>query len=194
MLSAWLYENDPPDYQRIAKYGIGTVYLDPRSQNVVSVAADLRNHNVTPGLYYDPHWNPGLTTLQQAQKISDYVQKGGMIVVGEPVMLDLELLSIPWMTAFVKSYRSYLPSRPTSVTVAPFQAPVLPIQAFLAAGFDCYPQLYYGDMSPADGAAVTLELVRAGYPADRVHPFYDGARLPTDARDGAIFTLERLPA
>lgn len=93
----------------------------------------------------------------------------------------------------MKSYRSYLPSRPTAVTVAPFQAPVLPIATFVDAGFHCYPQLYYGGMEAADGAAVALELARAGFPADRIHPFYDGAALPEDARDGAVFTMERLP-
>jgi hypothetical protein len=32
-----------------------------------------------------------------------------------------------------------------------------------------------------------------GYPPNMLHPFYDGARLPADARDGCVFTAERIP-
>lgn len=191
--AAWLYQNDPPDYAKIAAHGVGVVYVDPRSGNAKAVVDDVRAHGLTPGIYYDPHWTGGITAKEQAQVVSDYVQKAKLIRTGEPVMLDIELLSIPWVTEFVKAYRSYLPSRPTAVTVAPFQTPVLPIGAFIGAGFHCYVQTYYGDMSPADGIAAVLELVRAGYPAYKVHPFYAGERLPADARDGAVFTMERLP-
>jgi hypothetical protein len=191
--SAWIYQNDPPDYPKLIRYGVSVVYVDPRSGNAKGVIDEMRGHGIVPGIYFDPHWNESLTPKQQAKVISDYVQIAKLIRLGEPVMLDIELLPIPWVEEFVKSYRSYLPSRPTAVTVASFQAPVIPISAFLSAGFEIYVQLYYGDMSPADGSASCLELVRAGYPPSKVHPFYDGKRFPSDARDGAIFTMERLP-
>ena len=52
-------------------------------------------------------------------------------------------------------------------------------------GLHWYPQMYYGDMSPADPAAVMLEVTRI-YPPEMVHPFYDGACVPADARDGCV--------
>ena len=180
-LAAWMYGGDPPDYAKLSAHGIATVYADPNSGNAKAVTADLRTHGIVPGIYYDPHWYGGLTVQEQAKKISDFVQVAKLIQPGEPVMLDLELLSATWVAAFIKAYRSYLPSRPTAYTNGPFQTPVVPVQAILDAGFHWYAQLYYGptpttpDMAPADGAAIILEIARAGFPADRIHPFYDGA-------------------
>lgn len=192
-LAAWLYEQDTPDYTKLSTHGIGVVYLDPRSGNAATVAADLRAHGLAAGIYYCPSWFPGPTPQGHAQLVSDYVQKDGIIVTGEPVMLDLEALSPVWVTAFLKSLRSYLPSRPLAYTNAPFQdQTVVPVATLQQYGIHWYPQTYYGDMSPADPAAVLLEVCRI-YPPAMVHPFYDGARLPADARDGCVFTLERLP-
>jgi hypothetical protein len=193
-LGAWVYENNPVDLAKIAKYKIGTVYVDPRSGNAATVTAQLRAAGVTPGIYFDPHWDGGnMTPQQHAGVISNYVQHTGLIEPGEPVMLDMEALSIPWVANFLEEYRDHLPERPTAYTNAPFQnQTVVPVNALKTYGLHWYPQTYYGDMSPADTAAVMLEVARI-YPPDMVHPFYDGAHLPADARDGAVFTLERLP-
>jgi hypothetical protein len=47
-------------------------------------------------------------------------------------------------------------------------------------------------MSPADPAAVVLEAARIFTP-NAVHPFYDGAHLPPDARDGCVYLMDRIP-
>jgi hypothetical protein len=71
--------------------------------------------------------------------------------------------------------------------------PIAALTADPAHPVHWYPQLYHGDMSPADPAAVVLEASR-WYNSNCVHPFYDGAHLPGDSRDGCIFHQGRLPA
>jgi hypothetical protein len=192
-LGAWIYKDDTYVKAICDRHNIGVIYIDPRSGNAQQVAASVRADNRTAGVYYVPGWTPGPTPQQHAQIVSDYVQKAGIIVTGEPVMLDLEQLSIPWVEAFLKSYRQHLPQRPTAYTNEPFQnETVVPVATLQKYGLHWYPQTYYGDMSPADSAAVMLEVSRI-YDPTMVHPFYDGAHLPADVHDGCIFTLERLP-
>lgn len=196
--SAWAYENSPPLIAVLKAHNIEVEYIDPRSGGAAQACSTLRANGITPGLCYAPNWNPGLTPQAHAKIVSDYVQHGGMILPGEPVMVDLELLSPVWVTAFLKKLRAYLPTRPLSYTNCPFQnETVVPVDALKKYGLHWFPQLYYGpsatdSMPPADGAAVILEVCRIFDPA-KVHPFYDAARLPADWRDGAIFTQERLP-
>lgn len=196
--SAWLYENDPIDLAKIAKYGIKVVYVDPRSGNAKSNCVQLRAAGVTPGIYFDPHWFSVPTIRSQAQTISDFVQKYGILVVGEPVMLDLEQLPQAWLSEFIHWYRAYLPQRPTSITVGPGQdSSVLPVAACVAASMHLFVQLYEGpDMLPAAASKVwptNDNLEASGYPSDMIHQFYDGKALPWNATGGCIFTLERLP-
>src|SRR5260221_4086642 len=117
--AAWLYQGSSPDYPKLAAHAIGTIYVDARDDNAKAIIDDARSHGLQAGIYYDPHWFGGLTPQQQAKKVSDYVQVAKLVAVGDPVMIDLELLSIAWVQAFVQSYRSYLPSRPTALTRAP---------------------------------------------------------------------------
>lgn len=198
-LAAWIYRDSTIDLAKIRAHKIGTVYVDPRSSNAATVCGALRFEGVTPGLYYSPGWFAGPTPQQHAQKLSDYVQKAGIISGGEPVMVDLELLSPPWVRTFLTSLHAHLPRRPLAYTNCPFQnETVVPVATLAGFGMHWYPQLYYGDtlpdgrLRPADAAAVIAEVARI-YPPELVHPFYDGAALPADARDGCVFTLERLP-
>ena len=191
--SAWVYRDSPPDYAKALRYRIDTVYIDPRTWNAPTVCADIRAHALTAGFYYVPGWTPGPTPQEHAKIVSDYVQVNKLLKPGEPVMLDLEQLSIPWVEAFLKKLRAYLPSRPLAYTNAPFQnETVVPVAALEAADAHWFPQLYYGQMQPADAAAVMAEVCRIYDPA-KVHPFHDGAMLPVDSRDCCVFTLERLP-
>lgn len=206
---AWLYENDPLDLAKIAKYAIEVLYVDPRSGNAADNIKQLRDAGVIPGIYFDPHNFDRPTILAQAQTISDFVQKGQLnadgtytklLQIGEPVMVDLEQLPQAWLSEFIHWYRSYLPSRPTSVTLGPGQdSSIVPVAAFVAAGIHLVVQLYEGTlMTPAPASkvwATNESLVAAGYPRSLIHPFYDGKAFPWNATsDGTIFTSERLPA
>jgi hypothetical protein len=191
-----VYKEGVPDRAKITKYAIGTVYVDPRSTNAAEVIASLRAYGVTPGLYECPGWygNPTPPTFVAAvaAHANELIPRVG--ASAPPVMLDLEGVSKDWIASAVRLYRKSQPRRPTAFTTEPFQdGTVVPFGALLNANMEWYPQLYHGDMSPADPAAVILELCRWGFPAAKIHPFYDGANLPLDHRDGAVFTLERCP-
>jgi hypothetical protein len=195
--AAWIYEDTgfSDVAPKLTEHQIGAVYVDPRSANIEALIADIRSHGLVPGIYTDPSWMPQMNGVGFAQWTSYMLNKYLPRTSGEapPYMADLEQMSLPWQRTFLAAYRLRQPRRPSSVTVAAFQGPVLALTTMRLLGFHLYPQLYYGDMSSADAAAVVLELVRLGFPADRVHPFYDGVRLPSDARDGCVFTLERIP-
>lgn len=195
-LAAWLYESDTPDYSKLAAHAVEVVYVDPRSSNAAAVIADLRAHAIAPGIYTVPSWEPSMDGPTFAKWTSDQLNallpRAGA-PEAPPFMADLEGVDVAWQTAFLGSYRSYQPARPSSATVAPFQGALIATTYLNGHGFHLYPQLYYGDMSPADPAGVLLEMARQGFPAASLHPFYDGTRLPIDARDGCVFTAERLP-
>jgi hypothetical protein len=195
-MGAWLYENGQPDYPKLSAHRVGTVYIDPRSTNAQTVLIDLWAHGYQAGLYLVAAWAPGMAGSHFAKYASDHLQRltPWRYPEAPPCMLDLEGVSKDWTAECVTSYRTYQPRRPTSYTNEPFKdGTVVPIPVLIAASLHWYPQLYRGDMSPVDPAAVLLELARWGYPPNMLHPFYDGARLPADARDGCCFTAERLP-
>lgn len=195
-LSAWIYKDSTPDYAKLAAYGIGVVYIDPRSANAATVVSDLRTRSFMPGVYTAPDWQPSMDAPTFAKWTSDQlnaVVPRGSLPEAPPYMGDFEGVDPTWQASFLASYRSYQPHRPSSVTVAPFQGGLIDTHDLAGWSFHLYPQLYYGDMSPADPAAVLLEMARQGFPAAMLHPFYDGARLPADRRDGCVFTAERLP-
>lgn len=95
--AAWLYENSGLDYPRLAAHAIGTIYVDARADNAKTIVDHAHAVGLQAGIYYDPHWFGGLTPQQQAKKVSDYVQVAKIVATGDPVMLDLELLSIAWV-------------------------------------------------------------------------------------------------
>lgn len=194
VLAAWIYEDDDVDLAKLAAHRIGVVYIDPRSSNAAAVRDKLRAAGLVCGAYFATDHFPGLTgqgfALAVSQKLNALLPRGGA-PEAPPAMLDLEGCDAAWQAQCLQTYRSYQPARPTSYTNAPFQGGLLPVAAINTARMPMYVQLYYGGMQPADGAAAVLDAVRAGV-AD-VRPFYDGAALPSDARDGCVFTLERIP-
>ena len=195
-LAAWLYLNDEVDWAKADRYGVQVIYFDPRSGNAPHVRDEILAHGRLPGIYTVPNWCPGLSGSQFALWTSQQLQRLLPRTGAEapPYMADLEAVSIDWQRAFLQTYRSYQPRRPSSYTNEPFKdGTVVPVPELAAAGFHWYPQTYCGDMHAADAAAVVLEVARWGFPADRIHPFYAGERLPADHRDGCVFTLERLP-
>jgi hypothetical protein len=194
--SAWIYENTAPDLAKAAANKITLIYIDPRSYNAATVIAMCRVTGIDAGIYAVPNWRPEMTGPEFADWVNgllqDLLPKTAANVEAAPFMADLEGVTTAWMRAFIRRYRQHQPSRPTSITVAPFQGGLIPTDAIQKAGMHLYPQLYYGPMTPADPSAVLLEMARQGMPANMLHPFYDGAAIPSDARDGAIFTLERI--
>ena len=193
-LTAWLDEGSTVDWAKVSKCGIGTIYVDPRSANAVQVIADIQAHGVLAGAYTATSWEPSLSGADFADYTSGLLQKFLPRKTAEapPYMADLEAVSVEWQTEFVARYRQHQPARPSSFTTEPWKdGTVVPLPALEQAGFHWYPQLYHGDMSPADPAAVVANACR-WYTPQLVHPFYDGAVLPGDHRDGCVFTLERL--
>jgi len=193
--AAWVNPGSGIDWVKVAAHNIGQLYVAANAGNAPELIRECRARkpSMPVGIFEDPHWYPatGGTPNGFAEKVSADIER---LIPGRgnPVMVDLELLAFGWQQTFVTAYRALHPQRETSVTVAPFQAPVLALPSFAQHGFHVYAQTYYGDMSPADGPAVMQELARC-FPPDRLHPFYAGERFPSDARDGAVFTLDRLP-
>lgn len=200
-LAGWLYENGTPDIEKLRRYKIGVVYVDPRSLNAEQVIRDLRAAGVNAGLYEVPQWYPGITASAFATKVSTDIQR--LIpqayplptqTQGAPVMLDFEQLPRQWIADFAASYHRLRPARETCFTTEPYKyGQDIPIPELAALGWPWFVQLYTADMSPVDDPAWALLAIARGYPPQLVHGFYDGARPPARATDGAIFTVERLP-
>lgn len=194
--AAWVYANEQPDVAKAQRYGINVIYIDPRSGNHVAEIAAFRGAGILVGAYFASSWfgTTGTAFADQASKILNTVLPKGTLPEAPPCMLDLEECPVQWVTDCLVRYRQHQPNRPTSLTDEPFQGGVLPWDEIRNAGLHYYPQLYHGDMSPADGPAVVLEAARYLGDPNRVHPFYAGERWGSDQRDGCYFTLERLPS
>jgi hypothetical protein len=202
-LAAWLDKDDTPDYPKLAQHNIGVVYIDPRSTNVRDVKGGCATHGIIAGIYIAADWMPSWTAAMYADWTSEQLNTflpRSTHPEAPPCMLDIEKpRGTAWAETFIQAYRKHQPVRPTSYTNEPFQGGLVPVGALALAKMHWYPQMYYGDtlpdgrLRPADAAAVMLEAARE-YPAEMVHPFYDGKQLPGDARDGCVFTLGRIPA
>ena len=200
-LSGWIYQGTGwgEISGKVAAHGIDTVYVDPRSQNAPQVVADA---GLRAAVYVVAGWpQVPVDAPQAAVWVSDQLER--LIPRGErpralPAMVEFEGTTPSWQAAFLHEYRKYQPRRPSSAAVGALQGGNVAAGAFMVAGFDLYVETYYGDtlpdgrLRPADAAACVLEQARAADP-HRVHPFYDGAALPADHRDGCVFTIERLP-
>lgn len=196
--AAWVYENTMPDVAKAKQHSIEVVYIDPRSTNAKAAIASIEGAGLLAGAYVASGWYgdamDGVTFAGRASNLANAVIPRVGTAEAPPLMLDLEGRSQSWIAHALVEYRRHQPARPTAVTTEPFKdGTVLPMQGFRDAKVHWYPQLYHGDMSPADHAAVVLDAARWLGDATLVHPFYDGAALPGDARDGAVFTLERIP-
>lgn len=195
-MAAWLDQDWDPNIDQIIAHKIKTVYVDPRAENAMEAILTLKGHGIVPGLYAVAGWqDTGNTPAEFAKWCSlqlNHFLPRGTAPEAPPFMVDIEQPhTTQYTTSFLNAYRTYQPHRPSSYTCEPFQGGLVPCSMLLGLGFHWYPQCYYGNMDPADIGAVVLEAVRE-FPAQKVHPFYDGARLPSDARDGCVFTLGRL--
>jgi hypothetical protein len=207
--------------QRLYDRDIGTLLLSPLDPGRKAWDAAIRKEGAHTGRYIDPHWY-GLAADGKALAFRQVCDAACTeLVAGEMLMLDLEFVSPEYLRrllfgstgnrGLVGSNNPQQPTgtqagRPLAYTNMPFQNhTVVDFVAIWNAGLHWYPQLYYGDMSPADVGAVLLEIERdmrawvvgeEGWPvnfSERLHPFYDGKLYATDQRDGAWFTAERIP-
>lgn len=196
-LAAWLYENDQLDVAKAKAHGIEVIYIDPRSSNAAEVIAAIRAAGLTPGAYFATSWWENATPAVFAQHVSDLLNATlprGSAAEAPPAMLDLEAVAYDWAQLAVQSYRTHQPARPTAYTNEPFKdGSVVPLAALMKANLHWYVQLYADGMEPVNAARAMLQTCRL-YPPMQVHPFYDGAALPSDAQDGCVFTLERIPS
>lgn len=193
--AAWIYENGVPDINKIHKYGIKVVYIDPRSTNAKAVIAQLRSAGIIAGAYFADSWNEQMNPTEWAAWASKLLNQVLPKIGAEapPCMLDLETHDTVRQGALIDKYRSHQPSRPTSYSNGAMQAPNAPWAQIKKYALPYYVQLYIGDMTPADAARAVLEVCRYYGDAKKIYPFYDGARYGTDQIEGCYFTLERLP-
>jgi hypothetical protein len=188
---------------------IGTLLLSPLDPGRKPWLTAIHQERAATGYYIDPHWY-GLAADGQALKFRQKCDEVCLeLQSSDMLMLDLELVSPEYVKRLLEGApgnRGLLESnnpqfnRGTQVdkqityTNMPFQnGTVVPIPLLADLAVPWWPQLYYGDMSPADTAAVCLEIARWGFPASEIHPFYDGKLIATDQRDGGWFTAERIP-
>jgi hypothetical protein len=188
--------------------------LDPGAK--VHIAA-ARSEGFQVGAYADPHWF-GLEgdghSLEFRQKCDALIANVGL-QPGDHFQIDPEGCSPTWLyntivgapgnRGLFASNRTQSPTgtqedKKGSYTNMPFQNhTVVNFPAVVQGRCHWFYQKYYGDMSPADGDAICLEILRdmrawAGQNwAEKTHAFYDGVKYTSDQRDGAYFTAERLP-
>jgi hypothetical protein len=194
--------------QRLYDRDIGTLLLSPLDPGRKPWLTAIRKEGASTGFYIDPHWF-GLAADGKALAFRTLCDNFCIeLLPGEMLMLDLELVSKDYVTRLIAgspgnrgllgSGRAGMPGtqadKLVTYTNMPFQnGTVVPSGLLEAYGVGWWPQLYYGDMSPADTAAVCLEIARWNYPASEIHPFYDGKLIASDQRDGGWFTAERIP-
>lgn len=199
--AAWIDHGEDVDLAKLAGHNIKTIYIDPNSANAAEQITKLTNAGVAAGIYVVANWYPGASPTTFVATVHEFVKRlipktyyASTQQKGAPVMLDLEQVPYKWIEDVTTLYRQAMPRRETAYTNEAFKdGSVVPIAAMVKAGFHFYPQCYLGDMSAVDTAAACLDLARWGVPADHIHPFYDGSCLPPCYRDGAAFTLGRIP-
>lgn len=197
-LGEWVDKGQAPDDGKIARWNIGTVFVNPTDSNARTYINDLFRKGIQAGIYEATSWYPGVDPATFAGLVSADIGRLIPQAGVHPVMLDLEAIAPAWVSSFLKYYRHSRPVRETAYTNEPFKdGTVVPIPDLLAANIHWYIQLYRGDMTPVEKACAMMEIAR-GYPPNMVHPFYDG-KDPTLGdvlllkSDGCIFTQQRLP-
>ncbi len=99
--SAWVYQESIPDTAKAARYGIETVYVDPRSSNAAAAIKELRAAGIEAGAYVSSAWpEVGGGAVQGADwfssKLDALLPRVGT-AEAPPAMLDLETGSdIAW--------------------------------------------------------------------------------------------------
>ncbi len=202
--------------QRLYDRGITHIGYDPRDPGAKLHIDAVRSEGRVPFIFSDPRWY-GLeaSALKYRQQLDADIAR--LLKPGEPYMVDPEQTTLEFQRRLLNGsvgnrglVGSNNPSYPTGtqadrplwVTFEPFQNhTVVAISELIEAGAHWFPQTYYGpapwngnqDMTPATEAAVVLEIVREGFPPERVHPFRDGLHIASDDRDVAYFTAERIP-
>lgn len=197
---AWVQRNAAISADLVAKakkYNIVVIYCDGTSDNILAQITAIRAAGITPGLYFADSWWPSMAGPVFADRVSamlnQFLPKKPGMVEAPPCMLDIEASTVAWQAMMLTRYRQHQPLRPTSYTDGAFMGGVTNWGALKLANMDYYAQVYYGDMRSADAAAVVLESCRYLGEPNRVHPFYAGEHYGADQRDGAYFTLERMP-
>lgn len=202
--AVWIDENASMQPAKLQRHGLTQPYFSHRPwAHAGGITADrldaIAGMGFQPGIYtvvgnYGGSWYPELDPVQSARLLSDELKrinwKGNA-----PVCVDSETHDIGWVLAFFREWRRLRPTRATWFTFEGFQgglfAPAV-VAELVGMNLRFVPQLYKGDMTPQPLCPVT-DLLIAGFPGDRIDPFYDGAiPLPYKWR-GFVFTQARLP-
>lgn len=194
VMGVW-WDRDNLDTGKLDAFKAHYVYVDSHTPDAASKCSAIRDIARTPGLYFDPHWVGLLDPKIQAKRCYDEAM--ACLHPGEPIMLDVEQLTLAWTTAFIRAIRQHMPYRPISLTFGPGQdTSVIPASYMKHLGLHAYIQLYDDKMNDAPAKQVwpaKRDLEIHGLPVEMIHPVYEGAGVPWDATDGCIFTLSDLP-
>lgn len=196
MRGVWIDEGTPPAWEKLDSFShVGFSYRDPETPD--GIAATYARHK-QPCIYVGHGWLTG-SPATVAKVISEaWIVLGGK-TRNLPVQVDFEQHDPEWLAEFFTAWRMRRPWLATSWALEGFQGGghwgswLSPIrQTIIDARVLLVPCAYDGEMTPFDPRGVVLDLVEAGFPADRIVPFHDAARLYR-GWDGWAFTARRLP-
>jgi len=200
MRALWIDEGNNPDWDKIKANQMTALFFhmfDPRVTQTYLMNVRLRGY--TPGVYVAWNWPQVSGGADEfVEKVSDRLDEIVPITSAQnfpKVQLNVELHDPLWIQNMVVGWRKLRPYRDTSWTMEPMQGGWMSpnmVQAVISRRVRVSPQIYYGDMTPADEQTVIQDLVIRGFPRALISPSYDAA-LITPSQDGFFFTQGRLP-
>lgn len=203
MKFVWTVAGDDPDFAIGDQYEINGYYMpmfDPlTTKSFLDNEIKARGH--VAGTYMVTNWPQftGKTPAEIAYIVSTEYKR--LQVAGLRVQFDAEEHDPTKIITIFEEWRKLHPTINTSWTFEPMQGgwmgnpcPAEPsdfVKRILACRVRVVPQLYYGNMTPANEGHVVHDIARRGFPTSIISPFYDAAALPV-WWDGFAFTMGRL--
>lgn len=199
MKAVWVDAGQDPDWVKLPRYGIDTVYLalgDSRTTKAALQSAAARGYQV--GVYMAWNWGEyvGLTGPQMAEEVHRRVQPLAWSATSRPkVQFDIEEHSPGKIASCFERWRQLEPKRDTSWTLESMQGGWMSadfVRRIVACKIRVVPQFYLGNMEPVAADMALRNLTRRGFEESRITGFYDAATLPA-WWNGWAFTQGRLP-
>ena len=200
MKAIWIDYGNDADALRLKGHGVEAPYYDIRDPRITKTyLQNVRAQGFKPGVYAAWAW-PEVAHKSGAgfaEWVSDQLQRVAPGTGNDfpRVSLNIETHDVSYILAALKRWRELRPTRTTDWTLEGHQGGLFKpadVQAIVAANVEICPQAYTGDMRRYESDRVVLDLVKHGFPADRIHCFYDAAQVG-HWWDGVLFTQGRLP-
>lgn len=206
MRACWIDEGNNPDWDTLARHRITALFFHMFDERVTQhYLMHVRSRTTATGSPYGAGvyvaWNwpqaVGLDGTGFAEMVSARLSEIVPVTSAQnfpKVQLNVELHDPLWIQHMVVRWRELRKYRDTSWTMEPMQGGWMSpnmVQAVISRRIRVSPQLYYGDMAPADEPSVIADLTVRGFPRALISPHYDAALLP-QGWDGFCFTQGRL--